>query len=731
MDEELQRAMNARPIDELLRQLIALKYPEPVEVQDKELAAMMGISPAAFSNYRQRKRKPDKGSAATMAKAWAAEVLKEKPGDIKARLTEGGLDKVEISSPALEKLFLTALLKATDESSDGGGLNLLRGQIKVSSLNYGIFSGSDSAFFQRLLDRWLGRQLDLKKEMRQQFSLEEEFENGKTHLAACFFASVNRARSARFFPTPLRVSLGAICHPMFEDRFADIAKALSIHRRRTKVELAPIVVPGEVGHFHAQHTLGFKTDELAEYQGTFQVADLAQRLLDSSERSDADTGPVPVVIVDEYTAFKVLKELGDFGRFVLPITTAQNARESEFRREMPDYFMAFACARREREFADFLEESLHIFLNTEVETTARAFADAYWQLETEIYEALRYVTWWGKGGYEKRLLDEGNRRLVARQYTRYTFGLDSTALRARTSLLSGWFRILHRARQIVDEETVSDSRIGHLNEALRELLKEENVLSRQLRTHRQLKRVQRLTDLELHMDEMLGRYEEQIVTLIKAKCIGRRSNDEINFTVFHLDAGKPEERRETQNHCWGAITQLLTELRHLYLHLDNPMGFPKEEALAGVEIAQRIEDDWKAGLSRYDLVLVALGEHDAPAGLLCVRSAPGCRDEDNPRAEGEERAKLSKCCEFRYVTVAQAHRGKNVSRLLIGQAIDWCKKEQRFTHARVAILPQLGNAINRVQRHGFEYVEAQRTLRYDQLHSPGRLIYELALETVS
>ena len=718
--------MSPRPIDQLLSQLITLKFPDSKAVQDKEVASLMGISAAAFSNYRQSKRKPDTKSAATIARNWAVEVLKENPGELRNRLAAIEFEKVELKPAPLEKLFLSYLVRATDSSAEVTGLNLLKSPIRVSYLNYGVFSGQEHSFFERLLDRWLGRQLDLKRTMRQEFALEEELESGKTHLGSCFFASVGRARSARFFPTPLRVSLACICHPMFEPRFEEIAAALSTHRRRTKIELAPILVRGEVGHFHALHTLGFKADELEQWEGSFQPADLAQRLIRASEDADAGHGPVPVVIVDEYTGFKVLKELEDYGRFALPITTSVNARKSRLRREMPDYCMSFACARKEKEFADFLDESLHIFLNTEVETTARAMADSFWQLEAEIFDALRFVTSWGGDRYDPRKLSEGERRQVARQYCRYTFSLDSAALTARSSLLAGWYRILNRARDIVNEESVDKVRIGTLRSAIAELLHEDGAPSRQFRTPAQLERVHRLTDLNLHMDEMLGRYEDQIVRLIQLKCTGGEPTDKID--VVELDGGDPQ-RVATQQRHWGAITQLLNELRNLYLHLDDPIGQPPGPRRIGEEIAARIEEDWISKLARYELVLLAMGERNSPAGILCVRTEPGCQKSDKIRASPDEVQHLRTRCEFRYIWVAQAYRGRNVSRLLIGQALDWCLRQGRFTHVRASILPQLGDAIHRLQRHGFKYVEEEKRLDYDSAYNPGRLILELKLGT--
>jgi len=718
-------------IDELLLTLIRLRYPgysdQSREIQDKTLADDFGVSPGAFSNYKNGKRKPDSAQAKRMAEAWTTTVLKDTEWDeLKPRLSESAIqasDPSEIQE-IFEKLLASSLtrdaLSSPNQSREGNEATL-----RVSSLNYGIFSGAKDKLFEKIFYRYVG-QLGYKTETetRKDFKLDRQFRNGEIHVALCYFQHVSRTE-ARFTPTPLRINLAAVCHMRHKSRIKDVAPVVA-NVSPNRGGIHPIVVSNEAGYLYCRNTLNYRDDNDSESWTVEKEYDLHKLATLLSAAAGGTDEPVRTVIIDEYSALMLLKEMGQEGLLVSPLTSNKSTRHSEYRRELPQYFMSFATPNR-NQFSDFFARTFSMFLRAEQESTARELADGFWALEAQVLEAMKFQGRWSGQDYDGRPLLEVEARIQARQFAMYTFGLDEFNIASPESHSEDWRRIIQRTRDIVRAETV-DSKIGkqRTETFIRDVLGGSSNPFAQLHLPQQMKNLRAYFDPELNMADYRGRYSDEIFDMISAKLSGKEAEEEEIKIVSITPESANWEDASDEN--LRGVQSLLHRLADMYWKLP---GLGEGQ---GQCVAERILAESDDHMRRYKQILLAVAKSKRSiqyAGIVCIRESPGClmedRKHDREEPSEESRKRLQKTCELRYLMVSERYRHQNVSRLLLGSALNWCRDqlskegEPQYECAWLAILPQLEEAIARVLQMRFRSVDERS---YQGAVPKGRFVFE-------
>ena len=733
-----------RTIDELIVSLIQLKYPGYPQraEQSKILAQDFGIKEAAFSNYKNGKRKPAGDQAKAMARAWTSQLIREiengvSKEELRRRLKKAGFPLESVDRESLERELGTKLEASIAQETQASLLQSLidvKTDLKVSYLSYGVFSGSVTSFFNRLFQRYV-KQLGIQPdaEIRDKFNVEHQLRSREVHLALCYFASVNRTLSAKFFTTPLRVSLGAVCLKKYDVNVEKLAAAVSTEGARARHAIRPIVIRGEVGYLHCVNTLGFPDEpDTMTVREDLSLDELAGILEDHSQAA-GDHGPTPVVIIDEYNAFRLLRASGAERTLITPITSNPTNQLSTYRRELPQYYMGIACNREDTQFANFLGESLNHFLNAEVETTARALSDLFWALEKEVLELAPLLGRWSGNHYDGARLTLREQRIVARQYSLYALSIDKFSAGNLDSMPRPWHRILKRSREIVLRELVTKHREetqGFIRSVLADHGEQQ---TEQLWRPLQLEDLVQYTDHDLEMNRLRGLFEGELFTLIEAYLTGSEKPEE-RITLDHFvpsDSPKTAWVNRTDESVNG-ILELLNQIGQMYGKMLDTGRIQKEGGLGhGPSIAAKIDKDLDQQCTRYGHIILAKVSTKSAigfastryAGLICILEQPGCRAGDNLATNGAELEHLEKSCELRYLWVAEANRRRNIARLLLGEALRWCRK-QGYAYARVAILPQLDEAISRMCELHFTPI---KPLAWDTAFAPDRFIFEKQL----
>jgi len=722
-----------RFIDELMSALIRLKYPDygkrGVSEQDKNVAAEFGVSPAAFSNYKTGKRTPDARMSMVMSTSWADSLSKIEWKTLQGRLREGSFDAT--ARDQLKACFQKQLEMSTSRgafSSLVQSLDENRGSIRVSAPDYEPFSGASDRFFNRLYRRFAG-QLGISSDettVRSKFNLDEELRSGETHLALCYFQQVSR-REAAFTPTPLRVNLSAVIK--FKDRalVEEVARAVSsADGNRGQSAIRPIVVRNEAGYVHCVNTLAMKPDEL-EILEELNLNHLAEAL-----RRDGDGSGVRTVVIDEFSAIQLLNRLGSEALLAVPLTSIENNRHSKFRRELPQYYMSFATPRADHEFSAFFERRFAMFLRSELETSALALADLFWNVEDSAFKATQYMGRWTNDVYEQRTTHLADRRILARQYALYTLGLDQSSIEIDEIFAEEWRRILKRARAIVLEQTVAAPGLAQTEEFIHEVV---GGPFGQISESGQMLQLRAYTDHDLKMGEFRGCYEDEVLEMIRLRLNGRDA-PETEITVEGVNPTQLNWAVWNDFNVNGAVS-LLSRLANMYDRLPtkrDPFLRTNDLDEDPRSVACQIREEIHKGMPSYSRIFLAIAKSgysernlDDPqhAGIICIREA----EKNNWWPDD-----LGETCELRYLWVTDRYRGQNVSRILLGTALNWCRQQEqeggrRYKQVWLAILPHLVEAIVRVRRMRFR--EAKDQSLYETVVPKGRIVFERNVEDPS
>ena len=382
--------------------------------------------------------------------------------------------------------FLEAVKNSTPEDSPR---ELLSGPLKVSTLEFSSISrilpqpdgklprpagsrgrskaelpaGLEQGFVDAVFLRFLRLSGMEWSSIQREFSgnVIMELLNKKIHIALSYFTSINRAFHVRFWPLPIRLTLGALYRSEFNefgriDEFNKSSKAIqqalkySPSRLREKT-VVPVVLQDSAAYMHCKFTLGYTDAEMEPVQRR----DFAQYDEAWKKASQKFSGRRAIIVDDELNLAEMLAATDSNGALLyanyvpaLPLTSPHTAREDDFKRESPIYFVSLACSRKNQEVWNFLDEGMRILLLSEVFTTSEAYVKLYLDLLETLKKALlRYRTKDGKLpelGTAKADIFAG-----AHQWAMHTLHLTTFAIGQFTEAYPHWKSILTRARSRV------------------------------------------------------------------------------------------------------------------------------------------------------------------------------------------------------------------------------------------------------------------------------------------
>jgi len=474
--------------------------------------------------------------------------------------------------------------------------------------------------------------------------------------------------------------------------------------------------------------------------------------------------------VDEYTALRVLKEFDGNAFPALPIAGVRRTQQYAFRREMPLYLMSIAWPSENKRLSAFLPESLGLFLNTEVETTAHVLAETFIKLQEETYEAIAGKNWLpdddlGIPRFSEQPLHTHERRILARSFAFYTISLDRQSVESPPPVVGRyWHAILRRARRIVQELAVTDLRWMTIEvfEGILGSTKEKPV---PLSTPEHLVAICEFTDYPFNMDDSRGLFADELFALLKGRL---NESDAVSIAATpgrhgelievlrmptggkESDSGKDPWKLGTRSEDVSGILQVVSQIAEMYSKHPDPISlFGNDPGRLhenhGTKVFERIGREARRGFTEYQQVFYAKATRtsgravseiigcvfvlDTKAGVDAAKHDAVTQKDLGNFAEGQEDAyrdlpSLLSTCELRYLWVSERYRGRNVSRLLLVNALQWCR-DQGYKQARVAILPSLENAIERVTEVGFKH--NPNPTAFDRAAHPDRLVYEFDL----
>jgi GNAT superfamily N-acetyltransferase len=492
---------------------------------------------------------------------------------------------------------------------------------------------------------------------------------------------------------------------------------------------------------------------------------LANELEAAATRPDRDPHEIPILVVDEYTALRTVVASQGRLRYALPVTTPRQSRESDFRREMPFYSVSFACGRTQKDLISYLTDSFTQFLSSEVETTALALADLQRDIENEVHEATQYLTYWSNNQHKhEQELNERQRRLTARQYALATLSLDQGATASGDGVPRAWSRIIEKARTRVRERWLAPG-----NAVAADFIQEVLGAGRQTTGQsEQLLLLEQVEDLNeffdppkpLRLGELRGLTKSEILDVVRQQLFGEQTSDrEILVETYDVATEGWSSSEQKVKPKVQAVQIFLRQLAQMYEEL-GPIMFADDSAdgsddIKGIKgtIRERITNTLAHKCLRFSgkhgVILLAvekaLGSHPSRyVGMLFVRMRPGHHEWDHyvfkktlgeefktqtelPEIHSEVRSKLEQSCELRYLWVPKEYRGKQIGRVLLGEAIRWCRSKPRIHYVRLAVLPQLQTTLNLVSAMGFKPVEPND---FDKEDAKSRVIFEIDLRDV-
>jgi len=646
---------------ERVRDLIAtaVKHKRKQENRDitfKEIAEHLDITEARLSSYNTGSRIPPEPIAEKMARYFYAA---EK--DRKQFVVELGKSKEESR-------------QQSRASRDGILDRLASGErLRVSAFKSEPFSGTKEAFFNQLLDRFFSLSgLNTVVIEPPSLYIDRALWDNILDLWLGCFARVDRSVLSHFWTTPIRVSLGAVILSKHERDKEWVKKVLSQVTRRVQ-RIRPIVVKGEAGSIYCKEALHFEDTEIISLN-RFDPVQLAERLRASSTESE-----IHVVVVDEYTSFQVLRELRGEGVPVIELSSRESIRKPGARRELPQYFLGFACSRRQRELQQMIDESFFLFLSTELETTANAMALLYGEVMKEIQSVAEYYFEPGKPLSEQE--ETALRFQYARSWALYSLALDREAIETYPRSGMPWRPILERARQIVQEELAEDEGTIKNQINLCSHYDENSPLS-----HDRFRTLCELFDLPV---PKLTYAQEQYVF---------EDRDMVLRTIQDVLQGKPvpplEPRIDTiwplTQHAASTVSGFIAETSKMYKqHLGE-----NNNASSEINRFFQSEDGPSERYHKFSeeflgVILASHGKHEPDyIGCACLRTYKGL--------EAKER-ELEIC----YLLVREAFRNLKIARYLLYTAHK-IAKEQNYTALVFEALPEYFEGVLYLEKRHFE-----------------------------
>jgi GNAT superfamily N-acetyltransferase len=661
--------------------------PNRKKLTNTQLSKRAHIATGLISLYRQGKKAPDSARAEALASGFFPKAKAGEP------------DRFENE----RKLFLGDLVAASAkrEIVRSGDLweHLADGfpnlEIKISTIAYSPISGDRNC----LLESLTGRLLDLcgipfsEPEKRAHFDF-DKYPDSTLFLS--LFDSLDRLLKLTFWRTPLRMSLGGICHRRHRAKAESISKVLSVPYSKNEDLVRPIVMVHSVGWTHCRNRLKLQDSQLtlmdrAELSGE----KLAMRLIEETERNKTI---VPVMCVDELLGFQILNAMGGQGFSVFPMNSRWAAQNIETRRELPQYYLSIAMKRgRSERFQAYLREALVQFLSTEVQTTANLWVLVAKTLLAETAN-LNHFPYYPPGSLP---LNKAQQWRLAWDWVKFTLHLDRMSIASYVDSAGlPWKPILESAAEqmkryfAANEETIIAPQVD---------LSLARIQAGHASTSSEL---DRLFDLfECQTDIGAGRYPEgrnELIRTVHLRLLGR-------FREFRLDSVRefdPADTTQTAQADHFAARSLLRNLQGLY------------EAMNKLESVARIEDEMKNlgtayGGNRGRIILARSDEEDARVlGLICLAV--------NDFGQGKE-------AELRYIWVDSNYRHFGIGNRLTEYGIKLAR-DLGCVAVFAEILPELRDAVTLTQRYNFKLVPPDN--RRPFFRAPDfadRLVYKLEL----
>jgi hypothetical protein len=251
------------------------------------------------------------------------------------------------------------------------------------------------------------------------------------------FATIDRALTVRFFPTPIKVGLNGVVLQRDLDgakvRNERLRECLTLRGRHRDL-IFPVVAKQDVGWIFVTKSLEFKEPNVG-YVSRVDPQAYAQHLTHLRLRRT-----VPVAVVDEITALRVLAALqrrGEPAQLLFPLNNESSVQVEKI--ELPEFLLSISVARKNTELGEYLSDALRLFLQTEVHSIASMYVDMACELEDLVLA--HYPTDKQRNGAAAR------RELqpIAQAWVEYTFRLREDYLDVYHDVDLRWLPILKRA----------------------------------------------------------------------------------------------------------------------------------------------------------------------------------------------------------------------------------------------------------------------------------------------
>jgi GNAT superfamily N-acetyltransferase len=656
------------------------------QLSARDIAAHLRISDQRFSTYANGSRIPRRDFAGTLAR-YFFKSERERAEFVAA------LDRIRAGVPAVPR-------QPAPRSSIEG---LVRGEsLRVSKAELEPFAGRSDDFFDQVFDRFFRLTgLTIAQIQQPGLNITDALRDNVADVYVSCIASVSNSLLANFWTTPIRLGLGAVIHGRYQREKERVRRVLTLQEHKPRY-LKPIVIRGEPGYTYCRERLHCDEADLVCLEDR-KPAVLAEAL----RRLSVGSQPIPVVVIDEFTSFTLLRELGNEGLPVIALSTRENNRTDPACRELPQYFLGFACARRQEELRAMIDQAFSLFLSTETNTTADALAALYENL-------VRYLL--PSGGNSKSVLDyywdrpaeghpgetEALRFRLARSWALYALTLDRISL-TEYPATGQWKAILQQAREIVQESVALDSEeIGNQISLCSGYPKQPRPLS-----YSEFRELCAVFDLqEPHLTYAQQHYiledQDMVVAAIRSALRGRP------LPSLAPPALRVEVFSPLTQEVAGVVSGFLGEAARLYIR---ELG---ENNATTSRLREFMDPDYGDPAKQYKMlsqefsgvVLASHGKHERHyVGCACLRPL---RSVSGEIVEGY----LEVC----YLFVLEPFRGLKIAQYLLYEA-HATAKAQGYSTLVYWMLPQYFAGIRYLEKRGFQW-------RKDRLGHEGRSVLQ-------
>lgn len=390
--------------------------------------------------------------------------------------------------------FVQKVLACRDKTPPQRGLldELAAGArpFRVRSLDYPPLSGRNSFVGDFFLERFLslsGIKIEHhsgpSSDSADVEAIQDDLQSGHTDLVLGHLSTADRALRLHFVAhTPIRVSLGAICHKRHALHLAELQNIL-LHGKEhnSTLTIQPILLSREIGWLHCVRRLGYEETEIVTVRH-LDANEFASALRKSSYESGS---AIPVIVVDELTSVRILGRMNGEAIPIVPLSTERSSRHCECRREMPIYSVGAPISRVDSDLVDFFAESLPVFMQNDIEGIARDYFDLYGKLinilaENTVSIPLEYLDSLSdeerqyfagtlpnmpRTNEDKHLVEQALRSSLHRRWARTMLRLQSADITSYQSQLP-WLPILKRAREKLDEQ-IGKNEVAEIQEFLK------------------------------------------------------------------------------------------------------------------------------------------------------------------------------------------------------------------------------------------------------------------------